>query len=61
MEIKLAEISGKIDEVHASAEKMRRYFLWTLWVTIGLIVVPLLILPMVLPTFLQTLVLPAGF
>ncbi|OGC82798.1 hypothetical protein A3D68_00275 [Candidatus Adlerbacteria bacterium RIFCSPHIGHO2_02_FULL_52_17] len=61
MEVKLAELSGKLDSVHASAEKMRNYFLWTLWVTIGLIVVPLLILPLVLPAFLQSLVLPAGF
>ena len=61
MEVKLAELAGKLDSVHASAEKMRNYFLWTLWVTIGLIVVPLLILPLVLPAFLQSLVLPAGF
>jgi len=61
MEVKLAEISGKLDNVYASAEKMRKYFLWTLWVTVGLIVVPLLIIPLVLPAFLQSLTLPAGF
>jgi len=40
---------------------MRKYMLWTLIVTVGVIVVPLLILPLVIPAFLQSLTLPAGF
>lgn len=51
IELKLAELDGKLDAVHASSEKMRKYFLWTLGVTVALIVLPLLILPLLLPAF----------
>ncbi len=51
IELKLAEISGRVDEVYASAEKMRKYAKWTAIVTIAFIVIPLLILPLVLPAF----------
>lgn len=54
IEAKLAELEGKLEEVHASSEKMRRYFLWALWITLGAILVPLLILPAVLPSFLAS-------
>ncbi len=51
MEIKLAELTGKVDAVAASSEKMRTYAKWTAIVTIGLIVIPLLIIPLFLPAF----------
>jgi hypothetical protein len=54
MEIKLAELSSKVDETFKSSEKMRKYFLWTMWITLALIVIPLLILPAVLPSFLAS-------
>jgi hypothetical protein len=54
MEVKLAELEGKLDAVYASAEKMRKYFLWALWITLGAIVIPLLILPAVIPSFLAS-------
>lgn len=52
IEVKLAELQGKVDAVHESSEKMRKYFLWALWITLGAIVLPLLILPLVIPAFL---------
>ncbi len=61
MEMKLAELQGKIEAVHASSEKMRKYFLWALWITLGAIVVPLLILPAVLPSFLASQGVGVGF
>lgn len=61
MEMKLAELEGKLDAVYASSEKMRKYFLTTLIVTIVLIIGPLLLLPLVIPAFLSSLVLPPGF
>lgn len=54
MEIKLAELEGKLDATYASAEKMRKYFLWALYITIGAIVIPLLLLPAVIPAFLAS-------
>ena len=54
MEIKLIELEGKLDAVYASSEKMRKYFLWTVIITVGAILVPLMILPAVLPSFLAS-------
>ncbi|MBC7836778.1 hypothetical protein H7X87_03310 [Acetobacteraceae bacterium] len=61
MQEQLDRIEAKIDAVHTSSEKMRKYFLWTLGITVALIVLPLLILPLVLPAFLASMVVPAGF
>ena len=61
MEVKLAELQGKLDQVYASSEKMRKYFLWAFWITIGAILIPLLILPAVLPSFLASQGIGAGF
>jgi len=51
IEIKLAELTGKIDEVYKTTNRMRLYAKWTAIVTVALIVIPLLILPLVLPAF----------
>lgn len=45
----------KLDDIYRSIEKMRRYFLWTLIVTVVMIIVPLIGLLFVIPTFLQSL------
>jgi hypothetical protein len=60
MEIKLAELQGKLEETLASVEKMRKYMLWTGIVTLAVIILPLLILPAVLPAFLGSVTLPEG-
>ena len=54
IEIKLAELQGKIDEVYSSSEKTRKYFLWAGIITVAVIIIPLLILPAVLPGFLAS-------
>lgn len=55
IEVKLAELQGKLDEVGESARKARLYLQVALWVTVGAILVPLLILPMLIPAFLGAL------
>ena len=57
----LDRIEKKVDALYASTEKTRKYFLWTLIVTVVLIALPLLVLPLLLPTFLGSVALPAGF
>ena len=54
MNEQLDRIEKKLDEIYASAEKTRKYFLWTAIITIAIIIVPLLILPMVIPSFLAS-------
>jgi hypothetical protein len=61
IEIKLAELTGKIDAAYESSEKMRKYILWGFWITVAVIVVPLLLIPLFLPAFLGSVVLPAEF
>jgi len=60
IEIKLAELEGKVDQAYQSSEKMRQYMLWGFWITVGVIVLPLLILPVLLPVFLGSVTIPAG-
>ena len=64
IEIKVAELETKIDATFKSVDKMRKYMMWTAIITVGVIVIPLLILPAVLPNFLASQGvggLPAGF
>jgi len=51
IEKKLAELEASVGAVYASSEKMRKYFLWTLIITVGAVVIPLVILPFFLPSF----------
>jgi hypothetical protein len=60
MDEQLNRLEKKIDALYASAEKTRKYFLWTLIITAGAILIPLLILPLVIPLFLQSVALPPG-
>lgn len=43
----------RLDDIFASAEKIRKYFLWTLIITIGTVVLPLIALAFILPWFLK--------
>lgn len=43
----------KLEEIHNSIEKMRKYFLWTLIITIAVIVLPLIGLIFAIPQFLN--------
>ena len=49
--MKLAELTGKVDALYASSEKVRKYAKWTAIITIAFIVIPLLIIPLILPAF----------
>ena len=50
---KLAELEAKVDAVYKSAEKTRKYFLWTLIISVVLFVLPLIALIFVIPSFLN--------
>lgn len=51
IEIKLAELSGKVDAATESSEKMRKYMVWGFWITVAAILIPLLLIPLFLPSF----------
>jgi type II secretory pathway component PulF len=50
---KFEQQEKKLEEIWKSIEKMRKYFLWTLIVTIATILVPLIALAFVIPWFLK--------
>lgn len=50
----IIEQQKKIDEIYASVEKTRKYFLWTLIGTAVLFVLPLIILLITLPSFISS-------
>jgi hypothetical protein len=52
IEVKLAELEGKITAAYESSEKMRKYLVWGFWLTVACIVVPLILLPMFIGPFL---------
>lgn len=45
----------KLAEIYASSEKMRKYFLWTLIVTVATILLPLIAMAIMLPWLMKTL------
>lgn len=45
----------KIDAIYASVEKTRKYFLWTLVITLVVIILPLIGMVFVLPTFISVI------
>ena len=44
-----------LDKIYKSAEKTRKYFLWTLIISLVVFVIPLIILVFVLLSFIDTL------
>ena len=52
---KLAELEQKVDAVYKSAEKTRKYFMWTLIISVVLFVLPLIALIFVIPSFLNAI------
>lgn len=51
---KIASLEQKIDAVYQSAEKTRKYFLYTLIATVVVFVLPLIGLMFALPSFFST-------
>jgi len=52
---KIEAISQRVEEIFISVEKTRKYFQWTLIITIATIVIPLIGLAIAIPFFLRTL------
>jgi hypothetical protein len=51
---KIDEQGVKIDAIYKSVEKTRKYFLMIIWITVIAVVLPLIGLMFVLPSFLST-------
>ena len=51
---KLEEQAAKIDAIYTSVEKTRKYFQMTFWITVLIIVLPLVGLIFVLPSFINS-------
>lgn len=56
LKTKLEEQSVKIDAIYKSVEKMRKYFLIMTWVTIIVIVLPIIGLVFAIPFFMNSYV-----
>lgn len=54
IEKELREQREIIEKIKISTEKTRKYFLWTIWGTIILFVLPLIVLAFVLPMFINS-------
>jgi len=53
LQARLEALEKKIDAVYVSAERTRKYMMWTAIVTIAVIVLPLLGLVFVIPQFMS--------
>lgn len=49
---KLDELEQKVNAIYTSVEKTRKYFLWTMIITVALFVLPLIGLAFVIPSFI---------
>jgi hypothetical protein len=50
---KLEEQQKKIDEIYISVEKTRKYFTWTMWITVIVVVLPIIGLVFAIPAYLK--------
>lgn len=50
---KIQEIDKKLDAIYRSVEKTRKYFKWTMIITIVVVVLPLIGLLFVIPSFMS--------
>ena len=55
LEQRLSAQENKLNQIYLSVEKTRKYFLWTLIITVVTIVLPLVALAFVLPWFMDTM------
>lgn len=51
---KLQEQDEKINKIYVSVEKTRKYFLWTMIITVALFVLPLIAMVFAIPAFINT-------
>ena len=57
---KFEEQALKIDAIYKSVEKTRKYFLMTIWITVIAVVVPIIGLAFVIPSFMNNYVKTLG-
>jgi uncharacterized membrane protein YkvA (DUF1232 family) len=60
IELKLVELDGRLEEVAAATNRMKLYAKWTAIITVGLIVIPLLLIPLFLPAFFAAMGVGSG-
>jgi Flp pilus assembly protein TadB len=53
MQTQLKELDDKLSAVYASIEKLKKYFQVTMWITIIMVVLPVLGLLLVIPSFIS--------
>ena len=53
---RLADLEAKIDAIYISVEKTRKYFMWTLIISVALFVLPLIGLVFAIPAFMNNYV-----
>lgn len=51
---RVAALEAKIDAIYDSVEKTRKYFLWTLIITVVMIIVPLVGIAVLIPKIIGT-------
>lgn len=51
---RLEMLESKIDAIYSSVEKTRKYFLWTMVISLAVVVLPLIGLLFVVPMFIGT-------
>lgn len=56
LEARLAALEQKVDAIYVSTEKTRKYFLWTLIISVALFVLPLIGVVLVAPAFINSYV-----
>ena len=52
---KIDEQQKKIDAIYVSVERLRKYFMWTLIITVVTIVLPIVAIIAIMPWFMKTL------
>ena len=52
---KLQQLEVKIDAIYRSAEKTRKYFLAFLWISVAMVVLPLIMIAIIVPKVLSGL------
>ncbi len=48
------EILKKLEELEKKVEQMRKYFLWTLIITAVVIILPIIVMLFIIPSFLSS-------
>lgn len=55
IEKRIIDLESKIDRIYISVEKTRKYILWTIIATVVAVILPLLALGFIVPSFINTL------